>query len=182
MCGLFYLPHAFFKINGFEGSVAAFAKMGFEPAAFWVLLVAIATELVCAVGLTLNLYTRYVGLASAGTMALAAYGTFATKGRALDVEFRRCRIYRILGRCVSGARASRVEGHSRQARPCRHGPCSRQPDKRHVVHGSRKPPVKNRRLSFVRPPIRHRLPQPQNSPRACILDKLKKKIRDCART
>ncbi|ARQ01407.1 hypothetical protein CAK95_21590 [Pseudorhodoplanes sinuspersici] len=79
MCGLFYLPHAFFKINGFEGSVAAFAKMGFEPAAFWVLL-AIATELVCAVGLTLNLYTRYVGLASAGTMALAAYGTFATKG------------------------------------------------------------------------------------------------------
>ena len=79
MCGLFYLPHALFKINGFEGSLAAFAKMGFQPAAFWVVL-AIATELVCAVGLTLNFYTRYVGLASAGTMALAAYGTFATKG------------------------------------------------------------------------------------------------------
>lgn len=79
MSGLFYLPHAFFKINGFEGSVGAFAAMGFQPAIFWVLL-AIATELVCAVGLTLNVYTRYVGLASAGTMALAAYGTFATKG------------------------------------------------------------------------------------------------------
>jgi putative oxidoreductase len=41
---------------------------------------AILTETICAIGLTLNLYTRYVGLMSAGTMALAVYGTFATKG------------------------------------------------------------------------------------------------------
>jgi putative oxidoreductase len=79
MAGLFYLPHAIFKITGFAGSQVAFAKMGFDPPLFWVTL-AIVTELLCAVGLTLNLYTRYVGFMSAGTMALAVYGTFATKG------------------------------------------------------------------------------------------------------
>ena len=79
MAGLFYIPHIVFKLTGFSASVAAFGKMGFEPALYWLLL-AIATETICAVGLTLNVYTRYVGLMSAGTMALAVYGTFATKG------------------------------------------------------------------------------------------------------
>jgi putative oxidoreductase len=79
MAGLFYIPHVLFKLMGFSASVAAFGKMGFEPALYWLLL-AIATETICAVGLTLNVYTRYVGLMSAGTMALAVYGTFATKG------------------------------------------------------------------------------------------------------
>jgi putative oxidoreductase len=53
--------------------------LGFEPPVFWVSL-AIATEAICAVGLTLNLHTKYVGLMSGGVMAFAAYGTFATKG------------------------------------------------------------------------------------------------------
>jgi putative oxidoreductase len=79
MAGLFYVPHVLFKVTGFAGSLLAFQKMGFEPPRFWVSL-AILTETVCAVGLTFNLYTRYVGLMSAGTMVLAAYGTFATKG------------------------------------------------------------------------------------------------------
>jgi putative oxidoreductase len=79
MAGLFYVPHVLFKVTGFAGSLLAFQKMGFEPPLFWVSL-AILTETVCAVGLTFNLYTRYVGLMSAGTMVLAAYGTFATKG------------------------------------------------------------------------------------------------------
>jgi len=79
MCGLLYVPHVLFKVLGFSGSLIGFAKMGFEPPVFWVSL-AIATETICAVGLTLNLHTRYVGLMSAGVMAFAAYGTFATKG------------------------------------------------------------------------------------------------------
>jgi len=79
MAGLFYIPHIVFKLTGFAGSLAAFSKMGFEPALFWLSL-AILTESLCAIGLTFNLYTRYVGLMSAGTMALAVYGTFATKG------------------------------------------------------------------------------------------------------
>ena len=79
MAGLFYIPHVVFKLTGFTGSLAAFAKMGFEPAMFWVSL-AILTETLCAIGLTFNVYTRYAGLMSAGTMALAVYGTFATKG------------------------------------------------------------------------------------------------------
>lgn len=79
LAGLFYVPHVLFKIVGFSGSLVAFGKMGFEPAVFWVSL-AILTEIVCAIGLTLNLYTRYVGLMSAGTMALAIYGTITVKG------------------------------------------------------------------------------------------------------
>jgi putative oxidoreductase len=79
MCGLLYIPHVMFKLQGFEGSIAAFAKMGFEPALPWLLL-AIATETLCAVGLTLNMYVQFTGLMSAGVMALAVYGTFATKG------------------------------------------------------------------------------------------------------
>jgi putative oxidoreductase len=79
MAGLFYIPHIVFKLTGFSASIAAFGKMGFEPALYWLLL-AIATETICAIGLTLNVYTRYVALMSAGTMALAVYGTFATKG------------------------------------------------------------------------------------------------------
>lgn len=79
MCGLFYIPHALFKIMGFAGSLTAFAAMGFQPAMPWVLM-AIVTEVICAVGLTFNLYVQFVGLMSAGVMAFAAYGTFATKG------------------------------------------------------------------------------------------------------
>jgi putative oxidoreductase len=79
MAGLFYVPHTLFKITGFAGSLAAFGAMGFQPPVFWVCL-AILVEAICAVGLTFNLYTRYVGLMSAGTMVLAAYGTFVTKG------------------------------------------------------------------------------------------------------
>jgi putative oxidoreductase len=79
MCGLFYIPHVLFKVLGFSGSLIGFAKMGFEPPLFWVPL-AIATELICAIGLTFNIQTKFVGLMSAGTMALAVYGTFATKG------------------------------------------------------------------------------------------------------
>jgi putative oxidoreductase len=79
MCGLFYVPHVLFKVLGFSGSLVAFANMGFSPPVFWVGL-AITTEAICAVGLTFNLYTRYVGLMSGGVMAFAVYGTFATKG------------------------------------------------------------------------------------------------------
>ena len=79
MAGLFYVPHIVFKLTGIAGSLAAFGKMGFEPPVFWLSL-AILTETLCAIGLTFNLYTRYVGFMSAGTMAFAVYGTFATKG------------------------------------------------------------------------------------------------------
>jgi putative oxidoreductase len=79
MAGLFYIPHVLFKVTGFASSLVAFQKMGFEPPLFWVSL-AILTEALCAVGLTFNIYTRYAGLMSAGTMAFAASGTFATKG------------------------------------------------------------------------------------------------------
>lgn len=79
MAGLFYIPHILFKLLGFSASLAVFGKMGFEPPIFWLSL-ALLTEILCAIGLTFNLYTRYVGLMSAGTLAFAVYGTVALKG------------------------------------------------------------------------------------------------------
>jgi putative oxidoreductase len=79
MAGTFYIPHIAFKLMGFNASIAAFAKMGFTPPLYWLLL-AVAVETICAIGLTFNIYTHFVGLMSAGTMALAIYGTFGTKG------------------------------------------------------------------------------------------------------
>lgn len=79
MCGLFYIPHILFKLNGFDGALAFFGKAGFNPPLFFVSL-ALVTETICMVGLTLGLFTRYVGLMSAGVMGVAAVAIFNTKG------------------------------------------------------------------------------------------------------
>lgn len=79
MAGLFYVPHVLFKLNGIPGSLAFFGRAGFNPPGFWLTL-AIAMEIACAVGLTLNIQTKWLGLVSAGVMGFAAYAVFATKG------------------------------------------------------------------------------------------------------
>lgn len=79
MAGAFYIPHVLFKLNGIPGSLAFFAKAGLVPAPLFLWL-AIFTELLCGVCLTLGLFTRWVALMSAGCMAVALYATAATKG------------------------------------------------------------------------------------------------------
>lgn len=79
MVGLFYVPHALFKLNGMEGAAGLFGRIGFQPPMFWVSL-AIAAELACAVALTLNIQVKWMGLASAAVMALAGYAVLVTKG------------------------------------------------------------------------------------------------------
>lgn len=78
-CGLLYVPHIFFKLNGMAGSAAFFAKAGFQPPMFFLIL-ALAMETVCAVGLTFNILTKWVGFISAGVLLVAVYATVATKG------------------------------------------------------------------------------------------------------
>ena len=79
MCGLLYVPHILFKLNGMSGAAAFFGKAGFNPPMAFVVL-ALVTEIICAVGLTFNILTKWVGLMSAGVMAVAVYAVFATKG------------------------------------------------------------------------------------------------------
>lgn len=79
MCGLFYLPHILFKLNGFAGSLAFFGKAGFNPPMFFVIL-ALVMETICLVGLTFDILTRYVGVISAGVMGVALIAVYNTKG------------------------------------------------------------------------------------------------------
>lgn len=77
--GLLYLPHIAFKLTGWDGAIAFFGKAGFQPALAFVLL-ALVMETACAVGLTFDILTKWVGLLSAAVMGVAAYAVFATKG------------------------------------------------------------------------------------------------------
>lgn len=77
--GLLYLPHIAFKLRGMEGAAAFFGKAGFEPAMLFVVL-ALVAETLCAAGFIFNILVKWIGLMSAGVMAVAAYAVFATKG------------------------------------------------------------------------------------------------------
>ncbi|MEN3111165.1 DoxX family protein [Uliginosibacterium paludis] len=77
--GLLYVPHVFFKLFGMAGSAAFFARAGFQPPMFFLIL-ALVMETVCAIGLTFNILTKWIGLISASVLAVAAYATIATKG------------------------------------------------------------------------------------------------------
>lgn len=77
--GLFYFPHAISKIIGFAGAVGFFTKAGFHPPEAFVAL-SITMELICAVGLTVGVFTKYLGVVSAGLMVVAAYAIVAVYG------------------------------------------------------------------------------------------------------
>ncbi|MDI4657709.1 DoxX family protein [Xanthobacter autotrophicus] len=79
VCGLFYFPHSISKIIGFAGSVGFFTRAGFYPPEFFVVL-SIVMELICAVGLTFGVFTKYLGVVSAGLMVVAAYAMVVTRG------------------------------------------------------------------------------------------------------
>lgn len=79
MCGLFYVPHVLAKLINTAAILGFFTAAGF-PAPLFFLILAGVVEAVCAVGLTLNIYTKWVGLMSAGTMVVAAYAMMNVKG------------------------------------------------------------------------------------------------------
>lgn len=79
LCGLLYVPHILFKLNGMAGAAAFFAKAGFNPAMPFVILALIA-ESICALGLISGILTKWVGLLSAVVMAGATQAVLATKG------------------------------------------------------------------------------------------------------
>lgn len=78
LCGLFYAPHILFKLGNMAGSAAFFGRV--LPYGEVMLYLAIAAETACLVGLTLNILVKWLGLVSAGVMAIAVYATLMTKG------------------------------------------------------------------------------------------------------
>lgn len=82
ICGLFMFPHIAGKfvagaVN--PGTVAFFAKAGFAPPEYWVLLAACA-EGATGVALVLGICTRWSALGAAGVMAFAVYALQMVKG------------------------------------------------------------------------------------------------------
>ncbi|MCK8785864.1 DoxX family protein [Roseomonas sp. NAR14] len=77
--GLLYVPHILYKLAALGPSMAFFTRAGLVPAPFFLGL-SLVVETLAAVGLVSGLYTRWIGLLSAGAMAVAAYATIATKG------------------------------------------------------------------------------------------------------
>ncbi len=79
LCGVFYFPHVYSKIVGFDGTAGFFSAAGLAPGAVFV-GVAMAAELLAAIGLTFGILTRYAALISTAIMIVAAYATIVVKG------------------------------------------------------------------------------------------------------
>jgi putative oxidoreductase len=80
--GAFMFPHAASKFVGGAlnpGTLGFFAKAGFQPPEFWVILAAVV-ETLAGVALVLGLCTRYAALAAAGALAVAVYALQMVKG------------------------------------------------------------------------------------------------------
>ncbi|MBS1228345.1 MAG: hypothetical protein H6R17_1622 [Proteobacteria bacterium] len=79
LCGLLFVPHILFKLNGMDGAAAFFAKAGFSPAMPIVVLALIA-ETTAAIGLVFGILTKWSGLLSAAVLAGATQAVLSTKG------------------------------------------------------------------------------------------------------
>jgi putative oxidoreductase len=78
LSGLFYAPHVLFKLNNMTGSATFFGRI--LPFPEVMLYLALAAEIACLFGLTLNILVKWLGLVSFGIMAIALYATLKTKG------------------------------------------------------------------------------------------------------
>jgi putative oxidoreductase len=82
ICGAFMFPHALGKFTAgglAPGIVGFFAKAGFQPPEYWVLLAA-AAEIATGVALVLGICTRWAALGATGVMIFAVYALQVVKG------------------------------------------------------------------------------------------------------
>jgi putative oxidoreductase len=79
ICGAFLLPHTIAKLANIEKASQLFDKVGFRPAAFFVVLTALL-ELIAASGLITGLYPRLGALLAATVLLVAAYATARVHG------------------------------------------------------------------------------------------------------
>jgi putative oxidoreductase len=82
MCGAFMFPHVAGKFAAGAlsvGTVGFFAKAGFTPPEFWVLLAA-AAETAAGIALILGICTRFAALGAAAVLLFAVYALQVVKG------------------------------------------------------------------------------------------------------
>jgi putative oxidoreductase len=82
ICGVFMFPHAASKFaNGAlsVGTVGFFAKAGFAPPEFWVVLAALV-EVGTGIALVLGICTRFAALGAASALLIAVYALQMVKG------------------------------------------------------------------------------------------------------
>ena len=82
ICGLFLFPHVMGKFAAgtvSAGTVAFFAKAGFQPAEAWVYVAAVA-ETAAGVALVLGICTRFAALGACALLLIAVYSLQVVKG------------------------------------------------------------------------------------------------------
>jgi putative oxidoreductase len=79
ICGAFLLPHTVAKLANIERASQLFDKVGFRPAAFFVVLTALL-EVVAGFGLISGLYPRVGALMAAAILLVAAYAIARVHG------------------------------------------------------------------------------------------------------
>ena len=72
ICGLFFLPHIYFKVVGSPPPALGFFKTaGFKPAVVY-MRIALVIESLAAAGLILNIYSRWFALLAVMSLSVAA--------------------------------------------------------------------------------------------------------------
>jgi putative oxidoreductase len=77
--GLIFIPHIAFKLMNIAGSIAFFAKAGFQPAAAFMWF-AVAMESLSAICLIFGILQKWTGFMAAAVMATATFAVVQTKG------------------------------------------------------------------------------------------------------
>ena len=79
ICGLFLLPHLYAKASNLEFTYKLYRDFRLYPPRGWVFS-CIVIEIICATGMVLAIYTRYVALLEAVFLSVAAWSVWRYSG------------------------------------------------------------------------------------------------------
>ena len=79
LCGLWFVPHALGKVRNIERASLTFAKAGFRPPRFFVLLT-VGMEAIAGIGLVLGLRQRAAAALAVAVLLGASYATLKING------------------------------------------------------------------------------------------------------
>jgi putative oxidoreductase len=79
ICGLFLVPHLFVKFRNQDFVKGFMEKAGLKPPIAW-LYASFAVEIVCSIGLVLDLYTHYVAVIAGVFLLVASWASWRVSG------------------------------------------------------------------------------------------------------
>jgi putative oxidoreductase len=79
ICGLFLVPHLFVKFRNQDFVKGFMEKAGLKPPIAW-LYASFAVEIVCSIGLVLDLYTRQVAVVAGVFLLVASWASWRVSG------------------------------------------------------------------------------------------------------